>query len=319
MAKSAARSEAEKDPALPQTRRARRRLIGAAALAIAAAVVLTLVLDSEPREPIREVEVSIPSRTTPSVDAGQAMPPRPDTAPRADTGAAGAVEGRVGVPMVPPPDELPADSAESPIESPAMAPVPAESAEPGSDPAPAEQAPAEPELAETEQAETEQAEAESVPEPRASSGSPAKRRSPGADVADGSPSTDTTADSRAAAPGPAAGAQSPRADQGAASSPGPAKAPAGGAAAGAGSAAGTAAPARRFSVQVGAFSSDATAEAQAQRVRDAGLPVFTERILTAQGARIRVRAGPFDSGEEAERASAKLKLAGIESAAIIKP
>ncbi|MBE0595309.1 MAG: SPOR domain-containing protein, partial [Gemmatimonadales bacterium] len=57
----------------------------------------------------------------------------------------------------------------------------------------------------------------------------------------------------------------------------------------------------------------------AKRVRDAGLPVFTEKVLTSQGTRIRVRAGPFGSHEEAQRASAKLKLAGVESAAIIQP
>jgi len=53
-------------------------------------------------------------------------------------------------------------------------------------------------------------------------------------------------------------------------------------------------------------------------VRAAGLPAYTEKVLTAQGARIRVRAGAFGNGEEAERARAKLQLAGIESA-IIKP
>ena len=53
-------------------------------------------------------------------------------------------------------------------------------------------------------------------------------------------------------------------------------------------------------------------------MRAAGLPVYTEKIITSQGPRIRVRAGPFGNGEEAERARAKLQLAGIESA-IVKP
>ncbi len=50
------------DPALTQKKRARRRLLGALALGIAAAIVLPLVLDSEPRQAITDVQVEIPPR-----------------------------------------------------------------------------------------------------------------------------------------------------------------------------------------------------------------------------------------------------------------
>lgn len=53
------------DPALSQKKRARRRLIGAAALALLAAIVLPLVLDPEPRQAPGEVQVEIPSRDVP--------------------------------------------------------------------------------------------------------------------------------------------------------------------------------------------------------------------------------------------------------------
>jgi len=50
------------DPALTQKKRARRRLLGALVLGIAAAIVLPLVLDSEPRQAITDVQIEIPPR-----------------------------------------------------------------------------------------------------------------------------------------------------------------------------------------------------------------------------------------------------------------
>jgi len=61
------------DPALTQKKRARRRLVGALVLGLAAAIVLPLVLDSEPRQTIPDVQVEIPPRDTP-------LPPRADEA-----------------------------------------------------------------------------------------------------------------------------------------------------------------------------------------------------------------------------------------------
>lgn len=61
------------DPALTQKKRARRRLVGAVVLGLAAAIVLPLVLDSEPRQTIPDVQVEIPPRDTP-------LPPKADEA-----------------------------------------------------------------------------------------------------------------------------------------------------------------------------------------------------------------------------------------------
>ncbi len=60
-----AKSDGALDPALPQKKRARRRLVGAAAVCLAAAIVLPIVLDSEPRQIRDDVQVQIPSRDTP--------------------------------------------------------------------------------------------------------------------------------------------------------------------------------------------------------------------------------------------------------------
>ncbi len=57
------------DPALPQKKRARHRLIGAVALCLLAAVVVPLLLESEPSRPSSDVPLVIPSRETP-------LPPR---------------------------------------------------------------------------------------------------------------------------------------------------------------------------------------------------------------------------------------------------
>jgi len=61
------------DPALAQKRRARRRVVGAAALALSAAALMPLVFDAEPRHQRADIQVRIPSRDTPigeKADAG---------------------------------------------------------------------------------------------------------------------------------------------------------------------------------------------------------------------------------------------------------
>lgn len=50
------------DPVLPEKKRARRRLIGAVALVLAAVIGLPMVLDSEPRTVAQDIEITIPSK-----------------------------------------------------------------------------------------------------------------------------------------------------------------------------------------------------------------------------------------------------------------
>ena len=67
----------------------------------------------------------------------------------------------------------------------------------------------------------------------------------------------------------------------------------------------------RFVVQVGAFN-EATALREARsKVEKLGLKTYTQVIETASGARTRVRVGPFETRDEADRASARLKAAGL--------
>jgi DedD protein len=111
----AQRNRAE-DPVLPEKKRARRRLVGAIALALAAAVGLPMLLDSEPRPLAGDVAIQIPPKdkaaplpmpsapaqamaavaASDSVDTGEEIvavaPPSPKTAavpaPAADTARA---------------------------------------------------------------------------------------------------------------------------------------------------------------------------------------------------------------------------------------
>ncbi|WP_341675177.1 SPOR domain-containing protein [Niveibacterium sp. SC-1] len=53
---------ADIDPQLELKKRARRRLVGAAALALLAAIVLPMVMDGEPRESGPEIQIRIPSQ-----------------------------------------------------------------------------------------------------------------------------------------------------------------------------------------------------------------------------------------------------------------
>ncbi|MEQ5844022.1 SPOR domain-containing protein [Paraburkholderia acidicola] len=53
------------DPTLPEKQRARRRLVGAIALVIAAVVILPMVLDSHPKPVTDDISIDIPNRPAP--------------------------------------------------------------------------------------------------------------------------------------------------------------------------------------------------------------------------------------------------------------
>ena len=64
------------DPVLPEKKRARRRLVGAVALALAVAVGLPMILDSEPKPLSTDIEIRIPSKDkAPPLAMPAATPP----------------------------------------------------------------------------------------------------------------------------------------------------------------------------------------------------------------------------------------------------
>ncbi|MEW6025477.1 MAG: SPOR domain-containing protein, partial [Pseudomonadota bacterium] len=97
-ASASRRSRSGGDPMLPEKKRARRRLVGAIALALAAAVGLPMLLDSEPRPLVGDIAIDIPSK-----DKAAALPVPSNPVPAADS----------------------VDQGEEIVESPTTAPVPA--------------------------------------------------------------------------------------------------------------------------------------------------------------------------------------------------
>jgi len=76
----------------------------------------------------------------------------------------------------------------------------------------------------------------------------------------------------------------------------------------------TAAP--RFVVQVGAFADAAGAREARLKVEKLGMKTYTQVAETAAGSRIRVRVGPFTTREEADKAQARARSAGLAAAVL---
>jgi DedD protein len=67
----------------------------------------------------------------------------------------------------------------------------------------------------------------------------------------------------------------------------------------------------RFVVQAGAYTDSAALREARQKVEKLGLKTYTQVIETESGSRTRVRVGPFDTREEAEKAAARIKGSGV--------
>jgi DedD protein len=109
-------------------KRARRRLVGAAALALLAAIVLPMTMDQEPYPAGKDIQVTIPDR-----DAGTGKLRLPEGAGRSNTTE----------PIVPVPEELaPEDAPEADLAAPAVPVGPAPTPTPAAAPAPSAPPPA---------------------------------------------------------------------------------------------------------------------------------------------------------------------------------
>jgi DedD protein len=72
----------------------------------------------------------------------------------------------------------------------------------------------------------------------------------------------------------------------------------------------------RFVVQIGAFAETSTVRDVRSKAEKAGLATFTQTVDTADGKRTRVRVGPFASREDAEKAAAQAKAAGLNGSVL---
>lgn len=216
--------EALTDEATQIKKRARRRLIGAAALALFAAIILPMVMDTQPAPPLKDIQVRIPSP-----DEGLTQNVTPSPRPSAQQPAAEAAEAS-GLPPEPP----------RPIARP----------EPKAPPEPAPKSEVRP--------------VEKTAPPAANAEVEAKRAQ---EALSGKP---TATDS--------------------------------------------------WEVQLGAYQGAGSVSNLVGKLKQLGVPTYTEKVDTANGPRTRVRAGPFPSRDAADQARARIhKIIGVDGPVAQKP
>lgn len=322
MSRKQNRSSAEGavDPALVQKKRARHRLVGALSVCLIAALVVPLVLESEPKQP-RDVPMEIAaSARTPAAAAGKGAttPGSVDdsgslsASGAGDTGSQGAAPSQSAIRTITPPEAPSHDVTSAAVAPLARAPSPP--------PVPSRP--------------------EAKPDSKQEAKHEAKLESKH-DAATGSRSTAAAAQAPETRPQPKAEPKvaakvEPKAVPGvearAETGPAPARskdrdglaslidrATHGGSAKSAPAtqrAEATVGVSRRFLVQIGAFSNVQSARNVSDVAVQAGLRPYQETVKTAQGDWIRVRLGPFATRQDAEKAQQDLKRAGVTAAII---
>lgn len=295
------------DPGLPFKRRARRRLVGALIIGLGVAVILPFVLDSEPRYPRPDIRVDIPSRdaqlpvrvqneddtAAPTgqrapvsaeaaraarAEAGRAAESRDASVGGSPTNAARAAADAIQQPRAPMVQQL-----EAPNDSSGTGRQPA-APRPDQDAARAAAAKAEAQRQEAARAEAAKANAARAEAAR------------------------QEAARQEAARQEAARQEKLRAQAAAAARVDPPRPPA--------DVAARTLPSQNWAVQVGQFARPENARAAEARASGLGLRAYSETLHTAQGDRVRVRAGPFATRAAAEEARSRLIGAGLEAALI---
>ena len=288
-------------------RKARRRLVGAIVLALAAAIILPMLLEKEPRSLGDDVSVQIPPvddgrfinrltgkagepKPAPKVDdkadsknAAAKSEPRPEAAAGAASPAPIAFPAAPTLPIAVPGDSSAPKKSVAVAERQALSSTPKPAATTGGSPTPAPEAKGEPRSAVAEPrpttAESKTATAESKPATAESKPATAE-------------SKPATAESK-----PAAAESKP------ATGIAPAAPPA--------AAAATPAKSEGFVVQLAAFADDKGANALANKLKKVGYLAYVEPVSTSRGTLWRVRVGGYGSRPEADAARAKLKGEGF--------
>jgi len=221
---SAAEGGAPDDALTLLKKRARRRLIGAVAVALFAAIVLPLLMDHQPAPTLKDIQVRIPNP-----DEGAPIP-------KAEIRPIAKVEPQ------------PAPSVATPAPAPEPTP-PATAAKAADKPA-----------------------AKPLTKPEAKSAAPAAVKAPPAEK-------------------PASKAVEKATPAGEAPAP---------------------AAAEAWEVQLGAYAEPARVSILLAKLKEIGLPAYTEKVNTPNGPRTRVRAGPFSSQQAAEKAKVRIRTIGVD-------
>ncbi|HJV85639.1 MAG TPA: SPOR domain-containing protein [Noviherbaspirillum sp.] len=260
------------DPVLPEKKRARRRLIGAVALVLAAVIGLPMILDSEPKPVADDITIQIPSKdkitssntahptAAPKIAAADALDPKEEVIdpPVAPTEAAAAT---------------PADAKHPDVKAP-------ETKESGKKPETVATAPEASKAKSPAKHEAEVVKTSIVEKPAAAAVAPAPKTEARTDAKAAEHSKDA-ARAKALLEG--------KADPAKAAEKRPGK----------------------FVIQVAALASKEKVDELQSRLKGAGIKSYTQKVATSSGDRIRIRVGPFANKEEAEKVRAKVNKLGL--------
>jgi DedD protein len=305
------------DPILPEKKRARRRLIGAVALALAAIIGLPMILDSDPKPLPDDINIRIPSKDkTPDITADAVAPKSkkqlPDEPP----------EEIIEVPATPKNKVAATDGADRQVKSMTTA-----GGTTLAQTAPATAKPVKPEVKTEAKPETKTetkpvVKAESKPEPKVEvKPVPAPAKAVEKDVAaaknepkaeakpaksEKSEKTDVkpvvakpgSADDEAARALAILEGKTPPATKPVVSKPEAADKPA---------------EKSSYTVQAGAFSTQSKVDEVQAKLNAANIRSYTQKIITTNGEVTRIRVGPFASKEEADKMRAKLSKLGLSA------
>jgi DedD protein len=282
------------DPVLPEKKRARRRLVGAVALALGVAIGLPMLLDSEPKPLGADIAIQIPAKDKPAA-AERGASAVASASKVAASAALDQSEEIVTLPLK--------SVAKAPPAEPAAAP-----AAPKAEPKP---------VADTKPVETKLVEAKSAaklieakPAAKPVEVKPAELRHDAkaeakaeAKAAEAKHEVKTL-ELKAEAKREAKAAEPPKASGDAARAQaileGKPAAPATPAAA-----------SGKYVVQVAALANQEKIDELQAKLKEAGIKFYTQKVPTQAGERTRIRVGPFASKEEAEKMRAKLVKAGL--------
>lgn len=284
--------KAAKPAAAPRTenidamrRRARHRLIGAAVLVLLGVVGFPMLFDTQPRPIPVDTPIEIPDRNKVAplvVPEGAASAPAPG-APVTTTAAAGVhvADGVVdGEEVVAPGWQIKPASPAAPVVTPKPEPKPEPKVVPKPEPKP------EPKVAPKPEPKPEPKVA-SKPEPKLEPKAIPKPE-PKPEPAKPAPQVDEAARARALLEGRSQAAPT----------------------------AASATQEGRFIVQIGAFADAGKASDVRQKLERSGLKAFTQVVNTKDGARTRVRVGPFDGRAAADKAVARIKALDLPASVL---
>ena len=262
------------DHAVPEKKRARRRLVGAVALVLAAIIGLPMILDSEQKPLSNDIEIQIPSKDTPAASASAESRP---------VAAAPSIEASEAESL---------DTKEEIVEPTAQS-HPEPKGEKSSIPIKGLVATADPDAVKKDGAVKSEHAATVQPHEKKIED---KEKLKPALQPNVEPKVEHKAEARTESRANVKVDDAARARailDGHAAAPDPEKKPS------------------KFVIQVAALATQDKVNDLQGRLKDAGIKSYTQKIATASGDRIRVRLGPFASKEEADKVRARLGKLGL--------